>query len=208
MCFRLGEQENFAALRARLDDDGKLYRKWFNKKVNAKKEGLSCNLTFSEYCQLVDEAGLLSSQLGFKGEGYVLARYDDKGDYCLGNCRFITQKENANERKLSEFAMQTMRENARLMNEYNKHDPNHNHLVLEGMKKSPYYIEKKKRAEAKKKARFEAANPNLRGSNNSQYGTYWITNGKTNIKWRVEKGDIPEGFVKGMTHKNKLNFRV
>lgn len=81
-----------------LDDDGKLIRHWRNKCVNAKKEGLECKLTFDEYCQLVKKAGLKSSQLGFTGDGYVLGRYNDEGDYTIENCRFITQKENNDEK--------------------------------------------------------------------------------------------------------------
>lgn len=82
-----------------VDDDGKLFRRWSNKKVNAKKEGIGFNLTVDEYAQLVFDAGLVSSQLGFAGSGekYVLARYNDSGDYCVGNCRFITQLENYHE---------------------------------------------------------------------------------------------------------------
>lgn len=81
-----------------LDDDGKLKRKWINKCVNAKKEGLECELTYEEFCLLVSQANLVSSQLGFTGEGYVLARYNDSGNYTLENCRFITQKENSDEK--------------------------------------------------------------------------------------------------------------
>lgn len=47
---------------------------------------------------LVREANLKSSDLGFSGNGYVLARFNDEGDYVYGNCRFITQKENSEER--------------------------------------------------------------------------------------------------------------
>ena len=47
---------------------------------------------------LVNEAGLKSSQLGFTGEGYVLGRCNDSGGYEPGNCRFITQKENSDEK--------------------------------------------------------------------------------------------------------------
>lgn len=35
------------------------------------------------------------------------------------------------------------------------------------------------------------------GSVNSQYGTYWITDGKINKKWNDSLGDIPEGFYRG-----------
>lgn len=85
-------------LEQKLDDDGKLIQRWRNKCVNAKKEGIKCNLTFEEYCQLVDDAGLVSSQLGFTGQDYVLARYKDSGNYEIGNCRFITQQENSDEK--------------------------------------------------------------------------------------------------------------
>ena len=33
--------------------------------------------------------------------------------------------------------------------------------------------------------------------NNSQYGTFWITNNIDNIKWRPELGDLPDGYHKG-----------
>lgn len=86
-------------LELELDDDGKLMQRWRNKRVNAKKEGIECKLSFDEYCTLVKEAGLVSSQLGFTGEKYVLGRYNDEGDYTLENCRFITQKENNDEKQ-------------------------------------------------------------------------------------------------------------
>lgn len=85
-------------LEQRLDDDGKLKDKWKNKRVNAEHEGIEFTLSFMEYLELVDNAGLKSSQLGFTGEGYVLARYGDAGGYTFGNCRFITQKENSDEK--------------------------------------------------------------------------------------------------------------
>ena len=81
-----------------VNDDGKLYRRWTNKRVNAKKENIKCLLFYEDYCKLVHEAGLVSSQLGFNGEGYVLARYNDTGCYEYGNCRFIKQKENSDEK--------------------------------------------------------------------------------------------------------------
>lgn len=35
------------------------------------------------------------------------------------------------------------------------------------------------------------------GKNNSQYGTFWITDGCINKKWRQDKGELPDGFYKG-----------
>ena len=81
-----------------VDDDGKLKQRYKNKCINAKKEGLICELAFEEYCMLVYEAGLKSSDLGFTGNNYVLARYKDNGNYTFQNCRFITQKENCQEK--------------------------------------------------------------------------------------------------------------
>ena len=35
------------------------------------------------------------------------------------------------------------------------------------------------------------------GNKNSQYGTYWITNGYTNMKWSDNRGNLPEGYYRG-----------
>ena len=96
---------------SKIDDDKKLKIKYYNKCNNAKKEGLKCELTFEEFFELLLEAGLKSSQLGFSGEGYVLARYNDEGNYKKGNCRFILQKENAEEKKISQKVRLTSQKN-------------------------------------------------------------------------------------------------
>lgn len=88
----------------RVDDDGKLKQRYYNKQVNARAENIDFELTFYEYCLLVWEAGLVSSQLGFTGENYVLGRYNDCGPYAYGNCRFITQKENSDEKNARLFS--------------------------------------------------------------------------------------------------------
>ena len=93
-------QRKKSDLELELDDDGKLLSKYRNKCVNALKESIRCLLSFDEFCILVKEAGLVSSQIGFCGDKYVLARYNDEGDYVYGNCRFIRHIENAHEREL------------------------------------------------------------------------------------------------------------
>jgi len=86
-------------LELKLDDDGKLRRKYINKCHNAIKEGLCVELTFEEFMQLMIIANIVSSDLGFSGgKNYVLARISDKGNYTFSNCRFITQLENVHER--------------------------------------------------------------------------------------------------------------
>lgn len=99
-----------------VDDDGKLYQRFANKRINAEAEGLKCELTFKEYCSLVKNANLVSSQLGFTGDGYVLARYNDSGNYTYGNCRFILQSENAKEKKISDLSRIKSSENIRRYN--------------------------------------------------------------------------------------------
>ena len=34
---------------------------------------------------------------------------------------------------------------------------------------------------------------------NSQFRTFWITNGIDNLKWKKNKGEIPVGYYKGRT---------
>lgn len=89
-------------LELEVNDDNKLKQRWANKRVNANAEGIPFDLSYAEYVQLVADAGLKSSQLGFTGDGYVLARYNDSGGYSINNCRFITQKENISERKITD----------------------------------------------------------------------------------------------------------
>jgi hypothetical protein len=52
----------------------------------------------------------------------------------------------------------------------------------------------------KRKKTFEK-NGHQKGKKNSQYGTYWITNGKENKKWKSSYGDIPENWYKGRVTK-------
>jgi hypothetical protein len=80
-------------------EDKLIRMKWQTKKDNAKKEGLSCPLTFDEYKSLMIIANITGDQIGIGGDQYNLARYGDTGDYEIGNCRFITHKENCMERQ-------------------------------------------------------------------------------------------------------------
>jgi len=97
-----------------IDDDGKLKQRWFNKSVNSLKEGISFNLSFEEFCDLVKNANLVSSDLGFSGgKKFVLARYGDTGGYVYGNCRFITQSENALEKKKTDKMVEGCRVNVK-----------------------------------------------------------------------------------------------
>jgi hypothetical protein len=77
-----------------------LYQKFLNKKINSKKEEIEFYLTFDEFKQLVQDANITVDDLHIKG--YHLARYNDSGNYEIGNCRFIPYLDNYKERKISD----------------------------------------------------------------------------------------------------------
>jgi hypothetical protein len=58
---------------------------------------------------------------------------------------------------------------------------------------------KLKRSETRKKNNFQV------GSNNSQFGTMWITNGIENKKIKKESIEIPDGWYKGYNPKRNLD---
>ena len=47
---------------------------------------------------LLEEAKITIDDVGTGSDQYVLGRYSDVGGYRMGNCRFITKQENAQER--------------------------------------------------------------------------------------------------------------
>jgi hypothetical protein len=73
--------------------------KYRNKEKNAKKEGLQVLLTFEEYLYKAYEAKIeCPSQIGVKTSQYQLARIEDKGNYTKDSCRFLTKKQNEEEK--------------------------------------------------------------------------------------------------------------
>lgn len=76
--------------------------KWKCLKDNAKAKGVSCLLTLSEYIDLAKEAGISRpDQIGKNIDKYQLGRFGDVGNYEIGNCRFITMRQNLEERQLN-----------------------------------------------------------------------------------------------------------
>lgn len=73
-------------------------------------------------------------------------------------------------------------------------------LYSENHPYNPNHWVGKKHSEASKKKIGEANSIHQKGSNNSQYGTMWITNGIESKKIKKEE-EIPEGWYKG----RKLN---
>jgi hypothetical protein len=74
----------------------KTYRR--HKYINCWKQGIPFDLTVEELQQLLDDAGITIEQVGRGSADYNLARYGDTGPYAMGNCRFITKRENIQER--------------------------------------------------------------------------------------------------------------
>src|SRR4051812_37096257 len=97
-----------------LDDDGKLRQRYVNKRVNAAKEGIDFLLTFEQFCDLLREAGIKSSDCGIKK--YHLSRFEDQGNYEVGNCRFIFYLKNYFEKKISDKSREAGRQNITIYN--------------------------------------------------------------------------------------------
>lgn len=74
-------------------------RKWKRLKSNAKQKGVVCTLSFDQYLQLANDAGVNDpSMIGRSIGQYAMGRLGDKGDYELGNCRFIPVIQNHQEK--------------------------------------------------------------------------------------------------------------
>jgi hypothetical protein len=73
------------------------------------------NLSLEEFVGLMNEANVGIDDLHIKG--YHLSRYNDSGDYVVGNCRFIPCYENIAEKKVSDAWRDSSRRNIANFNE-------------------------------------------------------------------------------------------
>lgn len=179
-----------------LDDDGLLYEKYKAKCYNGKFQGHPCLLTIHEYCLLMQEAGIVSSQLGYRGENYDLARYNDEGPYAIGNCRFITHQENVKERKSN---LESIGKALEAQLKDRKENPEkYKEIGRKAIANSAYFQEKIRIG--KEKEALRQANVK---KDHSNYGRHWITNGLINKLWDPKSGEIPEGFHLGKIQKKK-----
>ena len=81
------------------DDAGKWATKLQNLRGRAKSEGKECELSFEQFVIIAKESGLTKpEQNGCRRGQYHLARLGDSGAYVVGNCRFLPQEENIQER--------------------------------------------------------------------------------------------------------------
>lgn len=61
-----------------------------------------CTLTFEQYVGLALEANITDpNQIGRSIDKFQMARTGDSGDYSLGNCRFITMRDNIKEKVIN-----------------------------------------------------------------------------------------------------------
>ena len=72
---------------------------WRNKKKGSLRDDKSFTLSATDMVQLFTEAGITAADIGHAGHQYQLGRYGDTGGYEMGNCRFITKKENLQEKR-------------------------------------------------------------------------------------------------------------
>ena len=72
-----------------------IFKYWNHKRGDPK----GFTITGPEMISLFDEAGIDPEDIGKKADKYQLARHDDEGGYHIGNCRFITMRENLQEKK-------------------------------------------------------------------------------------------------------------
>lgn len=79
-------------------------KNWSNLKARAKRDNKVCDLTFEDYTDLAAIAGLKrADQIGREfDDQYQMGRIGDRGGYTMGNCRFITKRENLEERRINE----------------------------------------------------------------------------------------------------------
>lgn len=183
-----------------LDDDGKLRMKINNKRFNAKKLEIEFNLTKREVKKLLREAGITSSNWCHKG--FHLARYNDIGNYDFDNCRFIPCHENYGERKITDRmklagSRNMIRENS---------SPHHGSRIARGLANSMSYrtfkLKRKLQARRKYFEKQKQMNQSYVGNRNSQYGSFWVTDGVKNIKLRKGQ-EIPFGYCRGRKMLNR-----
>ena len=94
--------------------DRRLKQKFWNKRVNAKAEGIGFELTLDDFVSLMKEANITVDDLHIKG--YHLSRKNDEGPYKMGNCSFKYYLDNYAEKKISDKARNASSENMKKLN--------------------------------------------------------------------------------------------
>ena len=69
----------------------------YGKRSDAKSRDIGFDLTREDIETMLTEAGITIYDVGNGAGAYCLGRYGDTGPYAIGNCRFITHRENGRE---------------------------------------------------------------------------------------------------------------
>jgi hypothetical protein len=67
-------------------------------KISAKRRGIPFLLTLKQWLRIWNRSGHFHER-GRRASEYVMARYEDKGPYAIGNVKIITQSDNGKEAK-------------------------------------------------------------------------------------------------------------
>lgn len=84
------------------------------KRFNAEKEGIEFVLTKEQILSLLATAGITPKDWNLRG--YHLSRYNDQGNYEIGNCRFILASQNYREKKISQASRAASARNIAIAN--------------------------------------------------------------------------------------------
>jgi hypothetical protein len=186
-----------------------LTKKYNTKRGNCNARGLKLRLSLTDYACLVYAARITLSSIGrHSAEVYELARLGDRGDYRRRKCRFITRTENVREIVRSAESLSAASRRAADTRRDNQ-DQNPDYYAdsrisaAEKFKKSSY-VRRLKHPASNRRSEFEEScqRPDYLNEGNSQWGTFWVTNGRSNLKWSPLKGKIPNGFRRGRTRLN------
>ncbi|MCK9569136.1 hypothetical protein M0R72_09355 [Candidatus Pacearchaeota archaeon] len=170
-------------------------RKYSHKKSNAKKEGIEFKLSLAEYVFLIKKARITHLDVGPRG--YHLARHGDAGNYEIGNCEFVWYLTNLKDRQVSDRWREASRRNMALVNSSSAASAKR----LDSLRKSPklalYYSRLRQNSVVNRMRASKLGHPSYSGNRNSQFGSFWITNGIQSRKGKISLGNPPIGFRKG-----------
>lgn len=94
-----------------VDDDNKVMQKFSTRKSTVRGAGIKFTITSKEFCKLLYDSNLKSSDIGAGDDKYILWRIDESKPYEYGNCEFIKKSP----KMARAFKSQRKR--------YQKHDP-------------------------------------------------------------------------------------
>ena len=86
-----------------LNEETKAIWAYWKQKTKMSRPHKQWKLTALELIELLNDAGITANDIGQKSHQYQLGRHGDLGHYEMGNCRFITTRENLQERVMPDY---------------------------------------------------------------------------------------------------------